>query len=87
MDSEWFSYNTLDYGVNTSRSKDTENYLLVESGQGLETAVGITVASDKDTFVDEHDNNTHTRLFPVFLSIYICLNSSLRASARIAISK
>ena len=32
MDSEWFSYNTLDYGVNTSRSKDTENYLLVESG-------------------------------------------------------
>ena len=27
------------------------------------------------------------RLLPVFLSIYICLNTSLRASARIAISK
>ena len=54
--------------VNISRSKDTENYppsgggLLVESGKALETAVCITVASDDDAFVKEHDNNMHTRL-------------------------
>ena len=48
---------------NKSWSKDTENYppsgggLIAESGKALETSVGITVASDDDTSVGEHDNN------------------------------
>ena len=31
----------------------------------METAVGITVASDDDTCVKEYDKNTDTTLFPV----------------------
>ena len=31
----------------------------------METAVGITVASDDDASVKEHDENTDTTLFPV----------------------
>ena len=49
--------------VNTSWSKDTKNYppsgggLLVESGKAVEMSVGITVASDDDASVGEHNNN------------------------------
>ena len=49
--------------VNTSRSRDTENYppsgvgLIVESSKAVETSVDITVASDDDTSVEERDNN------------------------------
>ena len=48
---------------NTSWSKDTKNYppsgggLFVESGKAVKMSVGITVASDDDTFVGEHNNN------------------------------
>ena len=70
MDSEWFSYNQLDYGgqckpKQRNRKKtpaisfNWEGFL-VESGKAVETAVGITVSSDDDAFVEEHDNNIRT---------------------------
>ena len=57
MDSTIGQANRL-YFVNTSRRKDTENYppsgggWHVEAGKAVETAVGITVASDDDTSVN-----------------------------------
>ena len=85
--------------ANTSWSKDTENYppsgvgLIVESSKAVETSVGITVASDDDTSVGEHDNNySHYIVFQLFEYLYIFIiiitvfpPSSLRAFARIAI--
>ena len=53
---QFYQANQL-YYVNTSRCKGTENYpprgggWLVEAGKAVETAVGITVASDDDTSV------------------------------------
>ena len=61
----------------------------------METAVGISVASDDDTSVGEHNNNyLHEIVFQLFE--YLCIfnylitvfpSSSLRSFARIAISK
>ena len=81
--------------VNTSWGKDTENYppnvvgLLIESGKAVETSVGITVASDDDTSVGEPDNNYQLFEYLYILNIIITVfpSSTLRAFARIAISK
>ena len=44
----------------------------------MKMSVGITVASDGDTFVGEHKNNyPHYRLFCSCLSIYVFLIASL----------
>ena len=61
----------------------------------METAVGISVASDDHTSVWEHNNNySHQIVFQLFeyLCIFNCLitvfpSFTLRAFARIAISK
>ena len=87
--------------VNTSWSKDTKNYppcgrgLLVEYGKAVEMSVTITVASDDDASVGEHNNNhSHYIVFQLFeyLCIFDCLitvfpSSSSRTFARNAISK
>ena len=88
------------YYVNTSRCKDTENYpprggtWLVEAGKAVETAVGITVASDDDTSVKGAEWKYLHQIFPSCLSIYIFLIPSLifpaqfiLARARIAIGE
>ena len=94
MDSEWFRYINYTMADNTSWSKDTENYppsgadLIAESSKAVEIYVGITVASDDDTSVEEHDNN-YFQFFQYLYSFDIIITvfppSSLCAFARIAI--
>ena len=55
--------------ASVSRSNDTEKYLpcwegcVVEAGEAVGTAVDITVGSDDDVSVKEHDKNTLTQYF------------------------